>query len=146
MDFFISLIALFVLLIVYRVHINYNILYLPLIILLMMITTFSLGLWFSAMAIQFRDIQQLMQFLVPILMYAAPVIWPLSVLPHNRPVLTFIYGFYPMVGVVEGFRCSVTGAAMPWMFILSGTISSLFLLVTGLLYFRAKEDYFADVV
>lgn len=144
-DFAISLVALFILEFAYGVHINSNIVFLPLFIFLMFLAALGLSLWLSALAIQFRDVQQMIQFLLQILLYAAPIIWPLSSLP-NKVWLRTLYGFYPMAGVIEGFRASITGGEIPWLMVGLGTITSVVLFVTGSLYFRSREDFFADIV
>jgi lipopolysaccharide transport system permease protein len=110
----------------------------------MILTSFGISLWLAALAIQYRDIQQLMQFLAQLLMYAAPVIWPISIVPAK--FLPY-YGFYPMAGVIEGFRASLIGqTAMPWDMIGAGFITATILMITGILYFRSRENVFADVV
>ncbi len=77
-------------------------------------------------------------------MYAAPVVWPASMIPEKYRIL---YGFYPIAGVIEGFRSALLGTnPMPWDLIIPGTISAVILWVTGAIYFKYKERIFADVV
>jgi lipopolysaccharide transport system permease protein len=76
-------------------------------------------------------------------MYAAPVVWPASLVPGPW---RWLYGLYPMAGVIEGFRAALLGATpMPWDLILPGVVSSLLLFGSGVLYFRQMERTFADV-
>jgi lipopolysaccharide transport system permease protein len=100
-------------------------------------------MWSSALAIQFRDVRLAAPFVAQLLMYAAPVVWPASLVPdHLKP----LYGLYPMAGVIEGFRSSLLGAnPMPWELILPGTLSATLLLLSGAVYFRRVERIFADV-
>lgn len=122
---------------------SWGALYLPMLILLMVLTSAGLGMWLSALAIQFRDVKHAIQFVVQILMYAAPVVWPASLIPESYRVW---YGLYPMAGVIEGFRAALLGStAMPWDLLLSGEIAAVVLFVTGALYFRRMERVFADV-
>jgi lipopolysaccharide transport system permease protein len=115
----------------------------PLLLLLMVLTVAGIGLWLSALAIQFRDVRHAIQFLMQILLYASPVVWTASKIPERYHL---IYGLYPMAGVIEGFRSAVLGhSPMPWDLILMGALSSLVLFVTGALYFRRMERIFADV-
>jgi lipopolysaccharide transport system permease protein len=144
-DFSIAFIVLMLLSLYYHLPLNASLIFIPVLVGIMLMLTFGMGLWLSAMSVQYRDVQQLMQFVVQLLMYAAPVIWPMSVLP-NIPWLKEIYALYPMVGIIEGFRAALLGTPMPWEYILIGAGSSFIILFTGLIYFRAKEDYFADVV
>ncbi|PCH86556.1 MAG: hypothetical protein COB88_07525, partial [Flavobacteriales bacterium] len=66
---------------------NLNIIYLPLLIFIMILTSMGIGMWLSALAIQYRDVQQLMGFLIQILMYLTPIIWPITLLPEKFRVL-----------------------------------------------------------
>ena len=109
----------------------------------MMLTSSGLGMWLSALAIQYRDISFANQFIVQILMYSAPVVWPLSLLTEKfGGDVIFLYGLYPMAGVIEGFRSALLGHnPMPWELIAVGSVSSLFIFFTGAFYFKRKESY-----
>jgi lipopolysaccharide transport system permease protein len=144
-DFAIAFGVLFLVVLYYGIPLSINLIYLPIMIVLMLMVTFGMGLWLSAMSVQYRDVQQLMQFIMQLLMYAAPIIWPITVLP-NIPWLREVYALYPLVGIIEGFRSAILGTPMPWDLIGIGALSTSIILFTGLIYFRSKEDYFADVV
>lgn len=142
-DFGIAMLLLFALMVWYGVFPNATIVALPLLILLMMITAAGLGMWFTAMAIQYRDVSYAMNFIVQLLMYAAPVVYPSSLIPEQYQLF---YALNPMVGVIEGFRAALLGTRpMPWDFIGVGSLVALGLLVSGAIYFRFKERIFADV-
>ena len=80
-------------------------------------------------------------------MYAAPVVWPVSLLYEKYGVsIKYFYGLYPMAGVIEGFRSSLLGHnPMPWDLIGMGALTSIFLFITGAMYFKRKERIFPDV-
>ena len=123
---------------------------LPLLVLLMILTAAGVGMWFSALAVQYRDVNHAITFVVQLLMYAAPVVWSVSLIteafPQGGAVIRLIYGLYPMAGVIEGFRAALLGTtAMPWDLIGMGTLSALLLALSGAFYFRRKERVFADV-
>ena len=142
-DFVIAFSIMGLMMIWYQIVPTYNILFLPLLILLMFLTASGIGMWLSAMAIQYRDIRHALQFIVQLLMYAAPVVWPASLIPDKYRL---IYGIYPMAGVIEGFRSSLIGTTpMPWDLIGVGTVSALLIAISGAFYFRHKERIFADV-
>ena len=147
LDFFISLIIVFLLMGYYGIAITPNILWLPLLIMIMVITSTGIGLWLSSLAIQYRDVRHAIQFLSQLLMYAAPVVWPVTLLTENfGDRIIFWYGLYPLAGVIEGFRSALIGVnPMPWELIFMGFFSSLTILVTGAFYFKRKERFFADV-
>ncbi len=116
---------------------------LPLLIFMMMLTSAGIGMWFTALAIQYRDINYGMRFAIQLMMYAAPVVYPTSLIPEPYRLW---YGINPMAGVIEGFRASLLGSIpMPWDLIAVGGISAVSLFVGGLLYFSHKERIFADV-
>ena len=142
-DFSIAFVIMLALMFYYGIALTPLVVVIPLLVVIMVMASFGMGLWLSALSIQYRDINQMMAFLAQLLMYLAPVIWPLSLLPEKYRL---IYGLYPMVGVIEGFRACLLGtSAIPWDLIGMGSITSVILLLTGLVYFRNKEKIFADV-
>lgn len=142
-DFAISFAVLAVLMVIYRVPLNWQIIYLPIMILIMMLTTAGIGMWLSAMAVQYRDVKFAIGFIVQLMMYGSPVVWDINKLPAAyRPY----YALYPMAGVIEGFRSCIYGLRpMPWDLIIPGAIVSILIFMSGALYFRRMEKVFADV-
>ena len=142
-DFSIAMILLFALLAWYQTVPTWGVFVLPLLIVLMMLTAAGLGTWLTALAVQYRDIKFALTFLMQLLMYAAPVVYPASLVPER---LQWLYALNPMVGVIEGFRAALLGTrSMPWSWIALSSISALVIAITGCLYFRRKERLFADV-
>jgi lipopolysaccharide transport system permease protein len=146
-DFFISFLIIFALMAWFRIAPTGRILYLPLLIALMMLAAAGLGLWFAAMSVQYRDVKHAMPFLTQILMYAAPVVWSGSLIAERFGQSgRLLFGLYPMVGVIEGFRSAMLDTGpMPWDMIAVGACSALVIFATGLIYFRRMEAVFADV-
>jgi len=147
LDFIIALGVVGILMLYYSIVPTWNILWLPLLVVIMILTSAGIGMWLSALAIQYRDVGFATQFLSQLLMYAAPVVWPVSLLSEKYgDTARLIYGLYPLVGVIEGFRSAFLGHnPIPWDLIGMGSISAVFLFVTGALYFKRKERVFADV-
>lgn len=142
-DFTIGLVILLALLAWYRIVPTWGVLALPLLILLMMLTAAGLGLWMTALAVQYRDIKYGLNFAIQLLMYTAPVVYPASLIPEKWQL---VYALNPMVGVIEGFRAALLGTrAMPWSMLAMGIVSATTIATTGCLYFRRKERLFADV-
>jgi len=142
-DFVIALSIVAVLMAWYRVAPTVGVVFLPPLVVIMVLTAAAVGLWLSILAAQYRDVRYAVQFLVQLLMYAAPVVWPASLIPAKFRLL---YGLYPMAGVIEGFRSALVGTnPMPWDLIAAGTLSALVLFITGLFYFRRAERVLADV-
>ena len=87
-----------------------------------------------------------MTFLLPLMMYATPVVWPVSLLAEKVPHLRLLIALNPLVGVIGGFRSALIGATpMPWDLIAVGGIASLAVFLSGAAYFRHRERAFADV-
>lgn len=142
-DFAISLSIVAVMMAYYGVAPTIDLVFLPALIIIMMTTAAAAGLWLSVLGVQYRDVRFAMQFILQLLMYAAPVVWPASLIPEKWRLL---YGLYPMAGVIEGFRAALLGQTpMPWDLIASGTVSAAVLFVTGMFYFRRAERIMADV-
>ena len=142
-DFCIGLIILGGVMAWFRIVPTLGALLLPLLIVLMILTASGLSMWLSALAVQYRDVKHAMNFIVQILMYAAPVVYPASLIPKQYQLL---YALNPMVGVIEGFRAALLGTrAMPWGFLAVGAASALVIACLGMLYFRRRERLFADV-
>lgn len=123
---------------------TWNVVWLPLFLLLAFVTATGVGLWLAALNVQFRDIKYVTPFLTQLWLFATPIAYPSSLL--GEPWRT-VYGLNPMVGVVEGFRWALLGSSTaPGPVILVSAVVALVLLVTGAFYFRRMEDTFADAV
>ena len=143
-DFGIGMLILFGMMVWYKVTPTMGAMVLPLMVLIMMLTAAGVGLWLTSLAIQYRDINYAIGFIVNILMYAAPVVYSTSLIPEQWRL---VYAINPMVGVIESFRAGLLGTvAMPWDLIGIGAISSIVIFISGAYYFRRMERIFADVV
>lgn len=146
-DFLIAFAFLFVLMAVYGVMPSVNIVFLPVFILLTIVSALAVGIWLSALTIRYRDFQHVVPFLVQFGLYATPIAYPSETIIDNLPRWgTVLYYLNPMAGVVEGFRWSVLGGAPPHSFVyLSFGVMAL-LFVTALIYFKRVERVMADIV
>lgn len=142
-DFGISLVVLAGLMAWYRWTPPAAVVWLPVPVGLMVVAAAGLGLWLTALAVQYRDVKYAINFIVQLLMYASPVVYPATLIPGGWRL---VYALNPMVGVIEGFRAALLGTQpMPWDLIAVGAASAAATLVGGLLFFRSKERVFADV-
>ena len=118
--------------------------WLPLLLLLGLVTALGVSLWLSALNVQYRDVRYTIPFLTQIWMFGTPIAYPSSLVPEAwRP----FYGLNPMVGVVEGFRWALLGTATrPGAMLIVSSLAALVILLTGVMYFRSTEKTFADVV
>lgn len=144
LDFAISFVVLLVLMAYYRIVPGVLILTLPLFVLLAGMTALGVGLWLSALNVQYRDVRYTLGFLTQFWLFATPVAYSSSIVPEKwRP----LYGLNPMVGVVEGFRWAILNKAEgPGMMLAISIAVVLLVLIGGLFYFRRMEQTFADIV
>ena len=143
-DFGISLVLLFIAMAIYRLPLTWNVLWVIPLTLLTVLAALAVGLWLSALNVQYRDVQQMVPFLIQIWMYATPIVYPITTIPEGT--FRYIYSLNPMVGVVQGFRWAFFGGTPPDMTLIISSAAVLVLLVTGLFFFRRMEKTFADVV
>jgi lipopolysaccharide transport system permease protein len=117
---------------------------LPLCVLWAWVTVLGVGSWLSALNVYFRDVGQLIPFLVQVWMYASPVVYPASLVPSD---FQWLYALNPMTGVIEGFRWALFAHGDPpgFLVLVSATVSVVFF-ATGVLFFKRMERSFADVV
>lgn len=143
LDFLISLMLLCIFLIAYSVIPVWEVVFLPWMLMVLLMTSLGMGMILSAMAVQYRDVKHAMTFGVQLLMYAAPVVYPTTNVPERWQIF---YAFNPMVGVIESFRSVFLGTLpFPYVWMVLGTIVSSVLFVFGLFYFKRMERTFADV-
>lgn len=115
----------------------------PLLLLALTIAV-GVGLWLSALNVQFRDVRYVVPFLLQLWLYATPIAYPSTLITDPR--WRALYGLNPMVGVVDGFRWALLGLPFPAVQIGLSAATGLVLLLSGALYFRRMERTFADVV
>jgi lipopolysaccharide transport system permease protein len=142
-DFSIAMLLVVACMIWFDVELTLNLLALPLFIAIMMTVPFGIGLWLSALAIRYRDVKFAMGFIIKMLIYSAPILYPASAVPENWRM---VYSINPIVAVIEGFRACLLGTPIPWNFVWPGVITSIVLIACGLLYFRRMEKVFVDVI
>ena len=143
-DFGLAFLVLLGMMAFYGIVPTVNVLWLPLLLLLALVTSLGAGLWLTAMNVQFRDVRYAVPFLVNAWMFATPIAYPSSLL--DEPWRT-VYGVNPMAGVVEGFRWALLGTdTQPGSMILVSAVVAVALLISGAYYFRRMEKSFADVV
>lgn len=142
-DFAIAFVILLGMMLYFGFYPTVNIIWLPAFILLALATSLGVGLWLSALNVQYRDFQYTVPFLIQIWLFASPVVYPSSLLPEPYRM---IYGLNPMAGVIEGFRWALLGTTPPSSLIVVSVVVVIAILISGAFYFRRMEKTFADVV
>jgi lipopolysaccharide transport system permease protein len=142
-DFGISLLIIFGVSIYYSILPTWNLVFLPLFVILMISIPAGTGMWLSALAIRFRDVKHAMPFVIRMLVYSAPIVYSASSIPEKYRI---IYAVNPIVSVIEGFRACLLGRPIPWTYVWPGMITAVVLLISGAVYFKRAERFFVDVI
>ena len=153
-DFAIALGFLFVLILGYHIFTDYSftpgwrLLAIPLLACYAVLAALSLSLWFSALNAIYRDVQYALPFVIQVLLFVTPVIYPAtSVLSHFPDWAAVLYGLNPMAGVTEGFRWVLLGAEAPDPLLIGASVMmTMSLLAGGVFYFGRMESEFVDLV
>jgi lipopolysaccharide transport system permease protein len=145
LDFLISGLIMVGLMLWYGYVPPWRIVTLPLFTALAFAAALGAGLWFAALNVQYRDFRYVVPFIVQFGLYISPVGFSSSIIPDRWRLL---YSLNPMVGVIDGFRWAVIGktASFYWPGFIASIVLVLFLLLSGLWYFRKTERTFADVI
>jgi lipopolysaccharide transport system permease protein len=121
-----------------------DILLVPLLLAIIFVVTVGFGLWLSALNVEYRDFQYIIPFMIQFLMFATPVIYPLTLFPARYHLFLSLN---PLCGVIETFRAVLFGTCpVRWELLLVSSGTGLLIFFTGLLYFRRVERSFADVI
>jgi len=143
-DFGIAFLVLIGMMLYYGIMPTFAVFTIPLFLILAVATALSVGLWLSALNVEYRDVRYTIPFLTQFWLFATPVAYPSSLVPESWRAL---YGLNPMAGVVEGFRWALLGKAEgPGTLLVVSVMVVIILFIGGLYYFRRMEKTFADVV
>jgi lipopolysaccharide transport system permease protein len=143
-DFAIGFVVLFVVTSIYGIKPTLAALWLPVLLLLAVLTALAVGLWMSALNALYRDVRYVVPFLVQFWMFASPVAYPSSLVPQRW---RWLYGLNPMAGVIDGFRWAITGRGQaPGLLLLASASAVALILLGGLFFFNRMESSVADRV
>ena len=144
-DFLISFVILAGMMVYYRFAPGWNILLLPLFMLLALLASLGPGLWITALNVKYRDFRYVIPFVVQLGLYVSPVGFSSSVIPERWRLL---YSLNPMVGVIDGFRWCILGGDSPiyWTGFALSLVVVAFFLWLGISQFRKMEKSFADLI
>jgi lipopolysaccharide transport system permease protein len=143
-DLGIGLVLLIGLLLFFGVNPAGGLLLLPVFVVLTVLAALAVGIWLSALDVQYRDVRYAIPFVIQVWLFATPVVYPASVVPEQYRAF---YGLNPMAGVVEAFRWALLGRTdFPGPLLAVSIVVLAVVLVSGLFYFRRMERSFADVI
>jgi lipopolysaccharide transport system permease protein len=144
-DFLISSFVFVLLMAWYKFIPGWQIVFLPLFLLLALVASLGIGLWLASLNVKYRDFQQIVPFIIQFGIYISPVGFSSNIVPEKWRLL---YSLNPMVGVIDGFRWAILGDKID-LYVPGFIISILLILIIfifGLFYFRKFERTFADVI
>jgi lipopolysaccharide transport system permease protein len=144
-DFLISLVILLALMVYYRFAPSWNMLLLPVFMLLALLASLGPSLWTTALNVKYRDFRYVIPFVAQFGLYVSPVGFSSSMIPDQWRLL---YSLNPMVGVIDGFRWCILGGASTiyWPGFALGLVVVAFFLWLGVSQFRKMEKTFADMI
>jgi lipopolysaccharide transport system permease protein len=143
-DFMMAFILFLILLIYYKTTPSIQALYYwPLGLLTTAIASLGLGSWLSALNVKYRDFRYVIPFLVQVLFFVTPVIYPTSLIDQDW--IQYLIALSPMYAAIELFRIPILDTLPNYTFILISISAGIIFLFIGLIYFRRTEDFFADL-
>jgi lipopolysaccharide transport system permease protein len=143
-DFGIAFFLLIVMMAFYGVMPSWEALFIPIFLLLIVLTSLAVSLWLAALFVRFRDIAAAMPLVTQIWMFGSPVVYPASLVPEQWK---WLYNLNPMAGVIEGFRWALLKTPPPALGEMALTVGCVFVsLLLGMSYFNRMERKFADVI
>ncbi len=150
-DFLISMVILIGLMIYFKQAPDSNIIFLPLFLLLTLLSSIGAGVFLASLNVKYRDFRYIVPFIVQLGLYVSPVAFSSRVIMNSDKVsegLKIIFCLNPMVGVIDGFRWCLFGSEIPhdWMSVKISCTVTLITLFVGIWYFRKVEKNFADII
>jgi lipopolysaccharide transport system permease protein len=144
LDLAISLGVLAIFMAVFQIPIRPTVLLVLPLTFFLIATALSVGIWFAAINVRYRDVAYVLPFFIQAWLFVTPVVYPASLVPEGP--LRFLYALNPMVGVVESFRWALVGGPRPGPLLLLSVIVVVLLLLSGWINFMRTEQSFADVI
>lgn len=144
LDFFVAMTVLAAMMIYYQFVPGTGILLFPFLVGLTFLCAVGVGLWLSALNVQYRDIRYVIPFLIQLWMFISPVIYPVSMVPEKY---RWTLALNPMGGLIKAYRASLLGhQPIDWFLLGISTSIIIIIFTSGMYYFRRMEKTFADVV
>ena len=156
-EFGVDILVLLGLMLWYGMYPQIHMIWLPVLVMYLVLTVLSISLLGAALNVFYRDVSQLLPVAISLLMYASPIIYPLSLVKEfllekhgaqqNAHMLYFLYTANPLVGIIDGFQRTILHGLNPDPAVmLPGMLFVMILLPISYTYFKRKESFFADIV
>jgi lipopolysaccharide transport system permease protein len=143
-DYFIAMSILGIMMVYYATYPNITIILLPIIIILTLLLATGVGYWLSSICVKYRDVKFVLPFFIQLLMFLSPVIYPTTIVSEN---LRWLLLLNPLTGLINAHRACLLGYSeldLGGLFI--AAIITIAIFLSGIVYFRKTEKYFADLI
>jgi lipopolysaccharide transport system permease protein len=142
LDYLVAFSIMFLLMVYFRVVPGVSIFLVPFVVLLTWFLSIGLGFWLSAINVKYRDVGYILPFFIQILLFATPIIYPVSIAPNFKWLLLL----NPMTGIIETHRALILGNPVPINELILSVIFTAVISIGGLIYFKRAERHFADII
>ena len=143
-DFLIGSVFLLGFIAYYRVPIGWHLMLWPLLVVLLMLLAFGISTWVAAINVKYRDVQHALPFVVQLLMFFSPIIYPSNLIPER---FQWLIALNPLTGIIEGFRYVMApDRPYDWAQLQISVAVTLVVFGAGVAYFRSADREFADVI
>lgn len=143
-DFSLSIIILFIIMVIFGAKFHLSIIYLPIIFAVQLLLILGVSFILSAVNVFYRDVENILGIFLMVWMYLTPIIYPPEIIPSN---LTALFNLNPMMGIINAYRnVLLHGVAPPISSFVYATIFSVVIFLAGFTFFRKRSRYFADVI
>ena len=143
-DYVIAMTILIFMMLYYNLLPNVNIIILPLLVFTTLILACGIGYWLSSLCVKYRDVKFVLPFFIQLFMFASPVIYPSNIVGEKYQWLLYLN---PMTGLINAHRAVMLGH-LPVNYDALGIsiVISVLLFLTGIMYLKSTEKYFADLI
>lgn len=117
--------------------------YIPALIVLIIISGYSIGIWIASLSIRYHDIHVIAPFVFRFAIWITPVFYPVSIIPEN---FKFILYINPMVLAIESYRWILFNTPAPEPCYFFSVIPVLILFFSGLIFFNKQSYKFVDIL
>ncbi len=129
------------------IHPNSTIFLLPFLVLLMGFLGLSFGIIITSLTTKYRDLKFLISFGVQLLMYASPIVFPLSLVSEKYPQYKSLILANPITSIIETFKYAFLGVGeFNWMYLAYSLVFTIVLFFIGIVIFNKVEKSFMDTV
>lgn len=141
-DFIFAIAVFFILILLFKVHIDpFGILLIIPGLLLIMTAAFAIGLLFAALNAKYRDMRSALPFIIQATFFMTPVIYPITMIPERFQIYAYLN---PATGAISTVKAGLFNQQINWSGLLISCLSTVFCLIIGMWAFRRAERHFAD--